>query len=154
MKKRDIRLYNVLFPVWMMYFLPAVWVIIIPGNFIIDSVVLLIAMKVLKVEQKKRFYFRHIVPVFFFGFLSDFIGTLPIWIASWFDVDLLGPYADSWLFTVPGVILAGAMIFVFNYLITFRKCEKPLRRKLSLAFAIATAPYTFLIPSRLLYGGF
>jgi hypothetical protein len=52
---------------------------------------------------------------------------------------------------VPGVLIAAALIFVFNYYITFRKDEKSLRMRLSLIFAIATAPYTFLIPSSLLY---
>lgn len=155
MKKNEIRLYNVLFPIWMLYFVPAVWLTVIPGNFLIDSVVLLIAMKVLNMEQKGKFYLRHIVPVFFFGFLSDFIGTIPMWICLFFERDdWMGAYGDGWLVTIPSVVLAGAMIFVLNYFVTFRKCEKPLRRKLALTFAIATAPYTFLIPSRLLYGGF
>jgi len=47
MKKGQTKLYNVLFPIWMFYFLPTVvWLILLPGNFLIDSLVLLAAMKV------------------------------------------------------------------------------------------------------------
>ena len=54
MKKKDVRLYNVLFPMWMLVSLPMVWYVVIPGNFLIDSLVLIIAMKVLKLLGNKR----------------------------------------------------------------------------------------------------
>lgn len=150
MKKKDVKLYNVLFPMWMLVTLPVVWYLVIPGNFIIDSLVLLVAMKVLNMEDRKGFYKTHILPVFGFGFLADILAAVPMWLGMY--LELGGAYGDSLLLTVPGVLIAGVLIFVFNYFISFRKCEKPLRRKLALIFAIATAPYTFLIPSRWLYG--
>lgn len=152
MKKKDVRLYNVLFPVWMLVTLPYLWYLVIPGNFVIDSLVLIIAMKVLKMEERMTFYRKHILPVFCFGFLADILAAAAMWGSVFLWEDLMGPYGDSPLLTVPGVLVAAALIYVFNYFISFRKCEKPLRRKLALTFAIATAPYTFLIPSRMLYG--
>lgn len=151
MKKNDVRLYNVLFPVWMLVTLPVAWYLVIPGNFVIDSLVLIIAMKVLKMEERKRFYFRHILPVFCFGFLADILAAVPMWLAAVF-LEAGGTYGDSPLLTVPGVLAAAGLIYVFDYFVSFRKCEKELRHKLSLTFAIATAPYTFLIPSRWVYG--
>jgi hypothetical protein len=150
MKKKQIRLYNVLFPVWMLVTMPVIWYIVIPGNFIIDSLVLILALKALKVENRKSFYKKHIFLVFGFGFLSDILASLPMWggvVLEWGGI-----YGDSPLLTVPGVVLAGVLIYVFNYFITFRKQEKPLRKKLSLTLAVATAPYTFLIPSAWVYG--
>ncbi len=44
MKNKDIKLYNVIFPFWMILLFPSVWFIVLPGNFIIDSLVLLISM--------------------------------------------------------------------------------------------------------------
>jgi hypothetical protein len=149
-KKNDVRLYNVLFPVWMLVTLPVAWYLVIPGNFVIDSLVLIIAMKALKMEARKRFYFRHILPVFCFGFLADILASLPMYGALM--LELGGDYADSPLMTVPCVALAGVLIYVFDYYITFRNCEPDLRKKLSLTYAIATAPYTYMIPSRWLYG--
>ena len=152
MKKKDVRLYTVLFPMWMLVTLPVAWYIVIPGNFIIDSLVLIIALKVLKMEDRMTFYKKHILPVFGFGFLADILAAAAMWVSIYVCEDLMGTYGDNPALTVPGVILAAVLIFVFNYFVSFRKCEKPLRKKLALVFAIATAPYTFLIPSRWLYG--
>jgi hypothetical protein len=147
--KKDVRLYNVLFPVWMLMTLPVIWWIVIPGNFLIDSLVLVIAMKVLRQENRKEFYKGHILPVFFFGFLADILASLPMW--GMVMLDLGGIYGDSPLLTIPGVVLAGVLIYLFDYYVSFRKLEKPLRKKLALTFAIATAPYTYLIPSQWIY---
>ena len=35
MKPKDVRLYNVLFPFWMLMLFPTVWLIVLPGNFLI-----------------------------------------------------------------------------------------------------------------------
>ena len=52
MKKGRVKLYNVLFPVWMLMMFPGMWLIILPGNFIIDSLVLLITMKRREAKSK------------------------------------------------------------------------------------------------------
>jgi len=147
--KKDVRLYNVLFPVWILMTLPMLWWIVIPGNFIIDSLVMAFAIKALKLEDRWGFYRRHIVPVFLLGFLADILAALPMWLGVY--LELGGPLADSPVLTVPGVALAGILIYVFDYFISFRKLEKPLRKKLSLIFAVVTAPYTYLIPSQWIY---
>ena len=150
MKKKDVRLYNVLFPVWALVLFPSTWLVVILGNFLIDSLVLIIAMKVLKMEDRKGFYKKHIQPVFGFGFLADILAAALMFGGVLLEIG--GNYGDGPLLTIPGVLIAGVLIYVFNYFVSFRKCEKPLRKKLALTFAIATAPYTFLIPSRWIYG--
>ena len=55
-KKNDIKLYNVLFPFWMLMLFPQLWLIILPGNFMIDSLVLLISLKLFKICEKKQWY--------------------------------------------------------------------------------------------------
>ena len=74
-KKNDTKLYNVLFPFWMLLLFPQVWLIVLPGNFIIDSLVLIMSMLVLKISEKKQFYKRHILKIYGFGMLSDIIGS-------------------------------------------------------------------------------
>ena len=133
----------------MLIILPQTWLVIIPGNFLVDSAVLIIAMHVLKLTDKKRFYLKHILLVFVFGFLSDLLGALSILLLMFFELG--GPMGDSPLITVPGLLIAAGSIFVLNYFVTFRKCEKALKLRLALTFAIATAPYTFLIPSAWIY---
>ena len=52
---RDVKLYNVLFPFWMLLMFPITWAIVLPGNFIIDSLVLIISLLLLKIPDKKQF---------------------------------------------------------------------------------------------------
>lgn len=107
-------------------------------------------MKALKLENRWEFYRMHIIQVFLLGFLADVLASVPMWLGVF--LELGGPLADSPVLTVPGVLLAGVLIYVFDYCISFRKLDKNLRKKLALTFAIVTAPYTYLIPSRWIYG--
>ena len=148
-KKNDIKLYNVLFPLWMLLLFPQLWWIVIPGNFIIDSLVLIISMYALKIADKKQWYKRHIFKIFGFGMLSDVIGSAYMILMTL--VFQLGVMGDELHITLPALIISAAFIFVFNYFVTFRKADRGLRLKLSLILAIVTAPYTFLVPSSWLY---
>lgn len=148
-KKNDIKLYNVLFPFWMLLLFPVTWLIVIPGNFLIDSLVLIISMAVLKISDKKQWYKRYILKIFAFGMLADIIGSAyMLLMITVFEVGRMG---DEPYLTIPGLVISAVMIFVFNYFVTFKKIEKSVRLKLALIFAAITAPYTFLVPSSWLY---
>ena len=147
--KNSIKLYNVLFPVWFLMLLPQLWLVILPGNFLIDSLVLIISMYALKTPEKKVFYKQHILKIFLFGMLSDIIGAAYLFLMAFvFELGIMG---DELYLTGPALLLAAGMIFVLNYFVTFKKEEAPLRLRLALIFAIVTAPYTFLIPSSWIY---
>lgn len=147
--KNNIKLYNALFPLWMILMFPPLWLIVLPGNFIIDSLVLIISMFLLKISDKKQWYKRHILKIFGFGMLSDIIGSsYMLLLAMEFKV---GRMCDEFYLTIPALIISVILIFVFNYFITFKNADKALRLKLSIIFAVATAPYTFLVPSSWLY---
>lgn len=147
--KNNIKLYNALFPLWMILMFPPLWLIVLPGNFIIDSLVLIISMFLLKISDKKQWYKRHILKIFGFGMLSDIIGSsYMLLLAMEFKV---GRMCDEFCLTIPALIISVILIFVFNYFITFKNADKALRLKLSIIFAVATAPYTFLVPSSWLY---
>lgn len=148
--KKEVKLYNVLFPFWMLMLFPQIWLIILPGNFIIDSLVLVISMYLLKLEEKKQFYKRNILKIFAFGILSDVIGSL--YMLLMMICFQLGRMGDELYITLPALIISAVLIFIFNYFITFKKYDKKLKLKLALTFAIVTAPYTFLVPSSWLYG--
>ena len=148
--KNDIKLYNVLFPFWMLLLVPSLWLIVLPGNFVIDSLVLLAAMAIFRVAERKRWYKQYIVPIFCFGIRSDLIGSAYMLLMT--VVFQLGRMGDEWYLTVPAILIAAVAIFLLNYFVTFRREEKAIRLKMALTFAIVTAPYTFLIPSSWLYG--
>lgn len=148
-KKKDIKLYNVLFPFWMLLLFPQIWLIVLPGNFIIDSLVFLLSMLILKIGDKKVWYKKHILKIYAFGMISDIIGSAYMLIMVFiFEVGTMG---DELYLTLPALAISAVLIFAFNYFISFRKEDKGLRLKLSLIFAIVTAPYTFLVPSNWLY---
>ena len=149
--KRDVKLYNVLFPLWMILLFPQLWLIVLPGNFLIDSLVFMISMLALKMESKKQYYKKYILKIYLFGMLADLIGA-GYMLLMVFQFHIGGPLYDAPIITVPALLISAVLIFVANYFVTFRPLERALKIKLALIFAIVTAPYTFLIPSNLLYG--
>ena len=50
--KKQTRIYNVLFPIWIIWLFPQALVFILPGNLAIDCAVLLVALLALKHAQK------------------------------------------------------------------------------------------------------
>lgn len=147
--KKDIRLFNVIFPLWLLLLAPQAWLIVLPGNFLIDSAVLLISLLILKIGEKKQWYKQYILKIYAFGMLSDIIGSVYLLLMmTIFDV---GSLRFENILTFSALILSAVLIFVFNYFVTFRKIEKELRFRLSMVFAIVTAPYTFIVPTSWLY---
>ena len=145
MKNKEVRLNNVLFPFWMLVLYPMTWFVVLPGNFIIDSLVLLVSMVLLGVADKKQCYKKYILKIFSFGMISDIVGGIYMFLMlAVFEVARMG---DELFLTVPAVVISAVLIFVLNYFITFRKAERSFRLKMSLIFALVTAPYTFLIPN-------
>lgn len=73
--KKDMKLYNVIFPIWMLFFLPPVRLVILPANFVIDSLVFRLAAKVSKLQGIASLYKKSILKIWGFGFLADIIGA-------------------------------------------------------------------------------
>lgn len=126
---------------------PQTWLVVIPTNFIIDSIVLIVSAWLLKMTDKKLFYKKHILKAYAFGMLSDVIGSAYMLLAL--TVFEAGNMGDELYLTLPALFIASLCIFLFNFFVTFKKSDK--RLVLSVIFAIITAPYTFLVPSSLLY---
>lgn len=170
---KQIKLYNVIFPIWFLLFFPPVIFITLAGNFIIDSLVLLVCFFVFKLVEiqndLKTFYKKSILKVWLFGFLADIIGAAVLFITA-IGGDSLGlPYKlqsainyDPFshpiaaIITIFAMLLSSIFIFLFNYNITFKNqiAEKQLRLKVALTIAIVTAPWTFLLPTKWFYHGF
>lgn len=148
--KKDVKLYNVFFPLWMFWLLsPIVFLICIASNFLIDSAVVLICAAVLKIANKKEFYKKRVLKVYLLGFSADLVGFSLMMIFMYVGIS---PMGDEWYLTIPTLIITAFLLYFFNYKISFKDLEKSQRIKFSLTVAIATAPYTFLVPSSWLYG--
>lgn len=158
-KNDGIRLYNLMFPIWMMILFPTIFWIFLPINFIVDSVVLAAALAVFHYEQKGKVWVRSILRVWVFGYLADVVGALLI-LGIFYILDGVlcvsvplwrAPYEQ--LMTLPGIALAGVLIYFLNRRFSFRKTalDPEQIRRLSLALAIFTAPYTMLISTSFIY---
>lgn len=148
---------NLLFPMWGLFLYPSFYIIwLLLGNFIIDSAVLLITMAVSKYSDKWKLWRSNIFLVWIFGFLSDLIGALVnlavcalLCSVTSLDYDAFLRTPTAQIFALPGIIIAGAAIYLFNYSVTFRKSSLDRGQIHRLAFwlAVITAPYTMLLPT-------
>ena len=146
--KNSVKLYNVMFPIWMLILFPTAWLAVFPVNFIVDSLVLIICMAKFGMTDKLTNYKKHIPKIFAFGMISDLIGAALLLLVVMLDLGIRG---DELFLTFPAMLVSALMIFILNYLITFKNTEKGVRFKLAMTFAIVTAPYTFLIPLEWIY---
>ncbi len=164
MHRNEIRLYNVLFPIWLLVFIPSfLWLILIPANYLIDRTVLYYS---LPEERRKNFCRRHTWKICIAGFLADFAGGLFL-----FGVLLLAdtyfPNSNAFTnaltfnhFTHPlalltilaAIALAGGLIYLMDRFILRRsgRTEEEAGHAAK-RLALITAPYLFLIPSALIY---
>ena len=156
-RPKPARLYNVLFPAWMFYLIPTgLWLVILPANFIIDSLALWIAMRWQGIADCRNAWKRSIFRIWGIGFLADILGAL-LTFGLFLLIDAAHLAWDVYLFpgttllAIPGVVLAAFLIYALDKRYAFAKCalDETQIHKLSLALSVFTAPYAMLIP---LYG--
>lgn len=168
MEKKPVRLYNVIFPFWLILFWPTPPVILLTlfGNLAIDCLVVFLALLALKHPARGSVLKRCWWKVWLFGFLSDLIGAL------WLALGMLGAWAleaggAGWVsdfamamtvnpfrhplalvWTAIGVALSGVCIYFFDRRVLRKTPELDDRQAhtLALTLAIATAPWLFFVP--------
>lgn len=163
-----IKLYNVIFPIWLLWLIPITWLVVLPANFLIDLGVVVLTLKILHVSDIKKIAKKIIVKVWVIGFIADFIGTAAMFMSNAIDFDYqthLGKwwyenitnavsynpfdsiYAFVWVTAC--VVITACCIYFFNYKISLKNCElnNDLRKKIALSLSIFTAPYIFYIPT-------
>lgn len=172
MKRKNVKLYNIIFPIWLLWLIPTTWIVVLPANFIIDLLLVVLTLKYLKVENIKPIAKSIIFKVWIFGFLADFIGTFLMLLSNIIDFDYNTPIGEWWynnitnavsynpftsiyaiLWVTVCVVITAILIYIFNYRLVLRKSglEDSQKKKLALSLAIFTAPYTFFIPTAWFY---
>ncbi len=159
--KKQVKLYNVLFPVWLLWLFPQVLLIVLPGNLFIDCLVLFCALRALKHTQKGAVLRQLWWKFWLLGFAADLVGTAWMFL-GWYllsvpgmetvvrYVDMLRPFTHplAFVWTLAGVIIAGACIYFFDKR-AMKKCELLTPREkhiIALTMAIVTAPWLFFLP--------
>lgn len=150
------RLYNVIFPVWALVLVsPLIWTIILPANFLIETIVLLVACVIFKLSNVKEVYKKSILKMFFCGLLSDLIGAVILIVGSkcWYSNILYSPFASvsNIVYISICVIISSIFIYVFNYNFIFKNVDikNKKRRQIALFVTIFTAPYLFFYPAKI-----
>jgi len=167
---KKITLYNIIFPIWFLLFLPPVIIITLIGNFIIDSLVIMACFFVFRLgniqNNLKTFYNKSILKVWIFGFLADIIGASILFLLGTVENSLKLPneliaginhdpfsHPAAVAIIIFSMLISAVFIFVFNFKFTFKKQieDKKLRLKVAITIAIITMPWTFLLPTKWFY---
>ena len=170
--KKEIKLYNVIFPIWMLILIPPLWLVALPGNFIIDLLVLYISMKILKIENRKLNIKKAIWKSWIIGFAADFVGGFGMFLVALIDVDYETKFGKWWydnltnavmynpFSTLAGFLWATMCVVITSVIIYFvnkKWCLKKLeisdneKKKIALAMAVFTAPFLFYLPTAWFY---
>ena len=170
--KKEVRLYNIFFPIWLiLLFFPLCWLVVLPVNFGVDLLVVWLTLRTLHAEDTKLKVKKSIWKVWVFGFIADILGGVVLFSTQFIDMFLEQrfPAAETWwydnmvystmfsafdniyafLWVLMCTAIAGAFIYLFNMKICLKKAitDPVERRKVALALAVFTAPYTFFIPT-------
>jgi hypothetical protein len=167
---KEIKFYNVLFPIWLILFFPPVIFITLFGNFIIDSLVVFAAFKIYRMTAHQiefgSYYKKSVIKVWLFGFAADLIGAVILFLTGIAGDPLNLPYEVTAAinydpFSHPAglavvifaMLISGLFIFIFNYFFTFARLieDIKLRFKTAMTIAVATIPWTFLLPTKWFY---
>lgn len=163
--KKEVRLYNLILPVWLIWLFPQLLIFVAPANLLVDGLVLTLTLMALK-HQRKRAVVKALWGKFWIrGFLADFIGVLLLLSGgflssflpnvSWAsDVDsaiMYNPFLQplAFLWVLAAVALAGVCIYFFDQR-AMRECDLLTSREkhiIALTMAIATAPWLFFLPT-------
>lgn len=84
--KKQVRLYNVLFPIWILWLFPQALLIVLPGNLFIDCLVLFLALLALKHTQKGEVVKKLWWKFWLLGFAADLVGSAWMFL-GWFLID-------------------------------------------------------------------
>ena len=100
----------------------------------------------LRYKKKRSFICILYGKFFLFGFLADLIGVLVLLLLSFsqiFQINFDGLY-DDFRSVIFALIVSAVFIYIFNYYVSFKKCDSDKRFKFSLIITVTTAPYMFL----------
>jgi hypothetical protein len=166
---KKMKLYNVIFPIWLLLFFPPVIFITLIGNFVIDSIVVIVCCRIFKLINSHNILYywkKSIFKVWLIGFLADFIGALFL-----FSVQILGdsigmpynitnsiaynPFNNIWgcIIVVIAISISAVVIYIMNARFAFKNIieDEKMKVKFAITLAIVTAPWTFLLPTQIFY---
>ena len=167
LRRQNATFYNVLFPIWILVWLPSLWwLLLIPLNFILDYCVLYKSLPCS--AQRLAFCNKHAWKICAAGFASDFLGSLfllgVLMVPHSQDWELLrniqngisfNPFSGwgSFFIVAAAILLSAVCIYWLDaHLLKRTGLSTEQCRTSARWLAALTAPYLFLLPSEILYG--
>ncbi|MBP0969123.1 MAG: hypothetical protein J5744_03155 [Oscillospiraceae bacterium] len=165
-KAKSVRLYNVLFPIFILVSIPSpLWLILIPLNYLWDRFILSRSLKDL--DDLELLCSKTSWKICLAGFLSDIAGGAFLFLVMILSDKLFPDFSDrigyglsmdpfynieSFLTTFSAVVLSALLIYIADKTI-LKKAGLDLQSASRAArdLALFTAPWLFFIPSRWIY---
>ena len=161
---KKLTLNSVVFPLWLIIAFPSLILLVLPLNFFINSLIILIWLPILKIGNIKTVYRKIIIKIWIISIVADIIGSLLLiltqilgttpFIYENFTVPLsTNPYSNpyAFIYCTFAIAVSAAFIYFLNCKISFIDTGISDRNKaiLSLVLAIVSAPYLFYLPTNL-----
>lgn len=154
---KDVRLYNLIFPLWFALFFPPYVFIILLGNLVIDGLVIYISLRLNKIKLEKKALQKLILQAWGFGFLADIIGVLFLFLGlvalgSRLQIQEVVMWNSpvTIVFFFSAILISSLCIYFFNFRIAKKaEIERNIAWRVALTMAIVTAPWLFLLQIRL-----
>ena len=165
-KKRPVRMYNILFPIFILVSIPSpLWLILIPLNFFWDRFILSRSLRDL--EDRDVFCSRNDWKICIAGFLSDIAGAVFLFLLMivsdrffpGFSEKIghglsMNPFftVESFLSTLAAVALSALLIYLIDRaILTKNGLDAGHASRAARNLALLTAPWLFFIPSEWIY---
>jgi RsiW-degrading membrane proteinase PrsW (M82 family) len=152
MRKKYV-LYDLIFPFWLMMFMPVFVFVTLLGNYLIDSIVLILALRYYHELRKGKELWFFITKAWFFGLLADLCAVLVLLFFTFQGDDHMYTIWDSprtILEYLLAILIAGTLIVFFNYRNCRNACiPKETSWRIAFVMGILTAPWSFLLPTSL-----
>jgi hypothetical protein len=152
-KHREIKLYNVIFPLWAIFFFTPLILVPLIGNLIIDGLVIYLTLLFKKTKLEWNSLRTIILKAWGIGFGCDLVGFALLFVlSSNGKINDYNPFASmlttlAYLFAI---MVAGIMIFWFNYRVLMKEgIEWKVSLTVAITMGIVTAPWLFLIPTNI-----
>ena len=90
------KYYNIIAPLWALYYFPPIILFAMIINFIIDAFLIICTLKIFKVSIINKYVFRYISISFIFGFFIDFIAALSLYLAcDLFNINAMNAFEST-----------------------------------------------------------
>lgn len=152
--KREIRLYNLILPIWALWLVPYAWLVILPANLLIDGLVFFLVLTALRRTDRGPLLRKFLWKLWLAGFAADFVGVLWLLLGTLIASgsgplrDALGGRPLAFVWTLIAVAVSGVCIYGLDRFLLMSAWDLPERQRhiAALVMAVVTAPWTFFIP--------